>query len=276
MSDYSDLASIRANTQASVAFQALQSGLLMDMSHSMHAVHDQMAAVRQQQGEALAIQQEMLQKEQLQSHLEEFLYQADKLIVECSDMTTDIPPSSRYFVLMEVLNKIKNDGIATSIIKGRENKASFEKVVKQTKELTQLLLKDPEVQEAIEWANAERKRLEDEQKETSRKNRDLVLKMQQKIELLKSEMGIIKIVTPMDVFHEYRAKANSFLDSNIPIPWLKTIVLIVGWIFAVYPGFLVIIPCILIATSKRNSDNKKDLIAEIATLDQKILKLSNQ
>ena len=53
---YRELASIRANTQASVAFQALQTGLLADMSNSMSAVHAQMDAVRQQQSEALSIQ----------------------------------------------------------------------------------------------------------------------------------------------------------------------------------------------------------------------------
>lgn len=45
---YHELASIRANTQASVAFQALQSGLLAQMNHSMNGIHAEMEMVRQQ------------------------------------------------------------------------------------------------------------------------------------------------------------------------------------------------------------------------------------
>ena len=156
------MASIRANTQASVAFQALQTGLLAQMNGSMNSIHAEMANVRQQQSEALAIQQELLNREQIQNHLEEFVFQAEKLVVECSKTTTDIPASSRYFLLMGVLGKIKKEGIGTPIIKGRENKAAFEKVVTDTKGLTQRLLNDPEVQDAIKWAEAERKRLEAE------------------------------------------------------------------------------------------------------------------
>jgi|GEM_PF-3016356 len=166
---YQELASIRANTQASVAFQALQTGLLAQMSGSMNGIHAEMANVRQQQSEALAIQQELLNREQIQGHLEELVFQAEKLVVECSKTTTDIPASSRYFLLMGVLGKIKKDGIGTPIIKGRENKAAFEKVVNDTKTLTQRLLQDTEVQEAVEWAEAERLRKIAEQKQLKAK-----------------------------------------------------------------------------------------------------------
>jgi hypothetical protein len=191
---YQELASIRANTQASVAFQALQTGLLAQMSGSMNDIHTEMANVRLQQSEALAIQQELLNREQIQSHLEEFIFQAEKLVAECLKNTTDIPASSRYFLLMGVLGKIEDDGIGTPIIKGRDNKSAFEKVVNDTKGLTQRLLKDPEVQEAIKWAEAERKRLDTERKQAERERQAEIKKLEQTLQSLRGQLRKISVL----------------------------------------------------------------------------------
>ena len=220
---YRELAQTRAAAQASVAFQALQTGLLADMNNSMGAVHAQMNAVRQQQGEALAIQQELLNREQIQSHLEEFIYQAEKLVGEFSKKT-DIPPSSRYFVLMGVLSKIKEDGIATPIIKGRENKAAFEKVVQATRSLTERLVEEPEVQEAVEWAETERKRLDEEQARLTKARQGKIAKLEKEVASLKGQM---QTVTPKDVLMDYWTKIDSYLDSKLKL-WQKLIVFIVG------------------------------------------------
>jgi len=211
---YHELASIRANTQASVAFQALQAGLLAQMSGSMNGIHAEMANVRQQQSEALAIQQELLNREQMQSHLEEFVFQAEKLVVECSKTTTDIPASSRYFLLMGVLGKIKKDGICTPIIKGRENKAAFEKVVNDTKGLTQRLLKDPEVQEAIEWAEAEKKRLEAELKQAERERQASIMKLEQTLRSLRGQLRKISVYdTAKDCWSDLKVKVGPKLPT---------------------------------------------------------------
>ena len=233
---YRELAQTRAAAQASVAFQALQTGLLADMSNSMGAVHAQMDAVRQQQGEALAIQQELLNREQIQSHLEEFVYQAEKLVAEFSKKT-DIPPSSRYFVLMGVLSKIKEDGIATPIIKGRENKAAFEKVVHATRSLTERLLEEPEVQEAVEWAETERKRLDEEQARLTKARQGQIAKLEKEAATLQGQM---RTVTPKEVAMEYWTKIDSYLDGKLQL-WQKFLVYIAAFVGIIFGGWLLVL-----------------------------------
>jgi DNA repair exonuclease SbcCD ATPase subunit len=268
---YHELASIRANTQASVAFQALQTGLLAGMSQSMNAIHHQMDMVRQQQDEALSIQQELLKQEQIQSHLEEFVFQAEKLVVECSKDDTDIPPSSRYFVLMGVLGKIRSEGIGTPIIRGRENKSAFEKVVKQTQALTQQLESDPEVQEAIEWAEAERRRIESEQQKAGQERQKMIKKLRQKLAALKGELVSIKT---MDVVREKWGKIDTYLGSKLA-PWQKTAVQIAGgtaFLFTFYPPLGVLIWCWFQAKKQTEVQNR-DRVAQISKINNRIASL---
>lgn len=278
---YHELASIRANTQASVAFQAWQTGLLTDMNNSMSAVHDQMAAVRQQQKEALAIQQELLNREQLQSYLEEFIFQTEKLVIECSSTDTDIPASSRYFTLMSVLGKIKEDGINTSIIKGRDNKAAFENVVSETKALTQRLLEEPEVQEALEWAEAERLRKVAEQKRLKAERNQAEQERQQNIAKLERQVDALRM----------RLKTVPFVD-QAKLEWNKVVVLVDRWCLSKYPslktplivlGVLVspvfigafpifLISCYVNANQRANELNK-EVNNEIANINTQIADL---
>ena len=270
---YRELASIRANTQASVAFQALQTGLLAQMNGSMNSIHAEMANARQQQSEALAIQQELLNREQIQSHLEEFVFQAEKLVAECSKTTTDIPASSRYFLLMGVLGKIKENGIGTPVIKGRDNKAAFDKVVNDTKGLTQRLLTDPEVQEALEWAEAEslrkaeeQKRLKAERIKAKQERQANIKKLEQK---LCSLQGQLKTVFPKEVAMDWWEKAKPKLPT-----WGKNKLM---FLLAIYPGSLFMLfalPFIMIAmvfeTNKRTKELNRETNDQIATIMQQL------
>lgn len=273
---YQELASIRANTQASVAFQALQTGLLAQMSGSMNGIQAEMANVRQQQSEALAIQQELLNREQIQGHLEEFVFQAEKLVVECSKTTTDIPASSRYFLLMGVLGKIKMEGIGTPIIKGRENKAAFEKVVTETKRLTQRLLSEPEVKEAIEWAEAERERKIAEQKKLNarriqeqRERQASAKKLEQQIQSLQ---GQLKTVPIKDVAVEWWEKAKPKLPT-----WekdkVKFILMICVAFHAVILGSPIVLVGLVLEVNKRTTALNHDLNLQIASLKQQLAEL---
>ena len=264
---YQELASIRANTQASVAFQALQTGLLAKMSGSMDGIHAEMANVRQQQSEALAIQQELLNREQIQSHLEEFIFQAEKLVAECSKTTTDIPASSRYFLLMGVLGKIEDDGIGTPIIKGRDNKSAFEKVVNDTKGLTQRLLKDPEVQDAIKWAEAERKRLEAER---VRAERERVANIKQLEKTLSSLEGQLQKVSMTVVLKEWREYIKSKLPDAYRTPLFVAICVacIIMW-----PSILVILFFAWGECGKREKELNKDIDEKIAITMQQLSEL---
>lgn len=283
---YREMAHTRAAAQASVAFQALQTGLLSQMSDSMNAVHAEMANVRRQQGVALAIQQELLNREQIQSYLEEFIFQAEKLVAECSKTTTDIPPSSRYFTMMSVLGKIQEDGIGTPIIKGRDNKAAFEKVVTETKGLTQKLLKDPEVQEAIEWAEAEQtrreqqleadhKRLETERVRAERERQENIKKLEQKLGSLQRQLKTISFGE--QVRFEWD-RTGAFLDkwflSKCPKSF-KTPLKVIAVLLS--PIFILALPIFVFAifadAEKRKGELNRDTNEKIAAVMQQLSKL---
>lgn len=159
-----DIASIRGSAKTSVQLQAMQVGLLTQMSATMGSIHNEMAKARKQQADALAIQQELLAREQMQAYLEEFIYQTQKLITECSKADSDVPSSTRFFLLRGVLMHTIKEGIATPIIKGRDNKAAFDLVINEAKILCNQLQKEPQVQQAIAWAKQmeEKRRLEEE------------------------------------------------------------------------------------------------------------------
>ncbi len=274
---YVEQARTRAAAQASVAFQALQTGLLNQMSQSMNAVYSEMAEVRQQQGEALAIQQELLNREQMQSHLEEFIFQAEKLIAECSKTTTDIPPSSRYFLLMGVQGKIENDGISTAIIRGRDNKTAFENVLASANDLTQRLLKEPEVQQAVKWAEAERKRLEAEHQRSEREREAKIQKLEQHLAKLQTDL---KAVTAQDVLSQYWTGIKTGVLSKPENKTGLTVALVVGicllWpllIFAVPLALPILAITLHVKAKQRTAELNQTTEAEIATVSQQLADL---
>ena len=161
---YHELARIRAATQASTAFQAVQTGVMADMNGVLDSIHGEMAEVRQLHEETVAAQQAMLQQEALQDRLEEFIYQTEKLVDQFRQPDSDIPPSSRYFTLLGVLEQIKFDNIGTSMIRGRDNKAAFDRVVTEIRSVAKALKSEPEVQDAIAWANKEQQKKRDERR----------------------------------------------------------------------------------------------------------------
>ena len=155
---YVEMAQTRAAMQKSVALQGVQTLLLGKMAGTLNGISNEMARIRGLHEAALAVQQELLKREAIQQQLEELIFQADKLVAECSDPKTDMPPSSPFFLLQGFLKTVEQQGIGTPIIKGRDNKAAFERVVKEGSGLVQRLRKDPEVQQALAWA----KKLEDQ------------------------------------------------------------------------------------------------------------------
>lgn len=155
---YQELARIRAASENNLAFQTIQTGVLTNLNGVMGSIHSEMAEVRQLHAEGLAAQQELLQREALQDRIEEFLYQAEKLVEKCSSRDTDIPYSSRYFLLQGVVHSVHNEGISTAIIKGRENKKAFDDVVTKIQKMLSKLSEIAEVKEAIEWAEKENRR----------------------------------------------------------------------------------------------------------------------
>ena len=149
---------------AQTALQVKQTALMGHMAGTLNSLQGEMQEIRQLNLEGLAIQQEMLQREQVQSHLEEFIYTSQKVVAEFSQADSNQLPSVRFFTLKGIEDTVRQLGIGTPLIRGRENKAAFEESLKEVLRLTQLLENDPEVSEAIAWAKAEEKRIQDEKK----------------------------------------------------------------------------------------------------------------
>lgn len=137
---------------------AVQTAVTSQMAGSLHQLQGEMAAIHEMNLEGLAIQQEMLQREHLQSHLEEFIYNTQKMVTDFSDEACSESTSARYFGLKGVAETVKQLGIGTALIRGRDNKAAFEAVLKDVKKLTASLETDQEVIDAIEWTEAEKQR----------------------------------------------------------------------------------------------------------------------
>lgn len=182
---YQELARIRAATQTNTAIQAVQTAFLNDMNGALDSIHFEMLEVRQSNQEALAAQQEMLRREALQARLEEFIYQTEKFITECKKVDTDLPPSSRYFDLLGILERIKYENINTALIRGRDNKAAFDRVTSDIKLLVKQLERHPEVQEAIAWMREEQRRKIEKKKKSADKKRR---KYEEKLERLQNEL----------------------------------------------------------------------------------------
>lgn len=155
---YAELARIRAATNASLAFNQIQSHQLSNLRRTMSAIDDEITAVRQTQDEALAVQQTLLQREVIQGQIEEFIFQTEKLVTQFSESDCELPASTRFFLLRGVLDYVKQNGVSTPVIRGRDNKTAFESVMQSVQSLTKKLQSDPEVREAIEWAQEEQKR----------------------------------------------------------------------------------------------------------------------
>jgi hypothetical protein len=135
-----------------------QTALAATMAGSLNNIQAEMDAVRRQNLEGLAIQQEMLRREQLQGQLEEFVYTTEKTVAAYSDSKCDDPVTTRYFVLKGIIDTVEQNGICTAIIRGRENKADFQRVLGDVNRLATALETEPEVKEALAWINAEEER----------------------------------------------------------------------------------------------------------------------
>lgn len=239
---YREISRTRAATQGILAVQAVQTVFLNDISNSLGSIHSEMAAIRATADQGLALQQEMLQREVIQSRLEEFIYQMQKVVTEFEKSDGAYPSSTRYFLLKGMLETIEQEGIGTPVIRGRENKATFEATTAKVREMTTRLLKDAEVQEAIAWSQAEQKRLDDERQkqaqERARMQREKEARMadiRNKIQSLRSSRQSINFKT------WYEAKvspwAGRFVQNNPALSHL--LVWVFGGAFLIPPWYFI-------------------------------------
>ena len=111
-----EMARKRANDNT---WNMVQTGMMAAQLAVQSDIHDQMEEVKQQNANALAVQQELLNREQFQQYLEEFIFQTEKLVEKFS-AKSDVPASTRYFLLQSVLAQVEEDGIDTATAKRYE------------------------------------------------------------------------------------------------------------------------------------------------------------
>jgi hypothetical protein len=163
--------------KANVAINAAQAEIMSQMSKSLNNISAVLEDVRSHQADALAIQQELLQEDRLQAYIEEFIYTTEKLVAECVKKESDLALSTRYFLLLGIAKTVQQQGLATPVIRGRDNKAAFEKGLKGVQKLLAQLEQTTEVKEAIAWSEAERRRRQEEaeraRKEKQKRNGEI-------------------------------------------------------------------------------------------------------
>ena len=267
---YQELARIRAASENNLAFQTIQTGVLTNLNGVMGSIHSEMAEVRQLHAEGLAAQQELLQREALQDRIEEFLYQAEKLVEKCSSRDTDIPYSSRYFLLQGIIHSVHHEGISTAIIKGRENKKAFDDVVTKIQKMLSKLSEIAEVKEAIEWAEKENRRALAERKRANKerqRQQELLKKYNAKVfELQQDKMP------PVNFGIWYSNRLRNFRE--IPVlgllfvfPPTSLMLQVIAW--AMYGFFWIPIAYALSAAYDKNKIEKHN-----KTIDEKIERLN--
>jgi hypothetical protein len=159
-----------------------QTGMTAMQLAASNVMNRQLSDIRRQNADALAMHQEMLAKEELQAQLEEFIYASQKMLDGFDDPSCDVAPVARYVQTRTIVENVDDWGLDTSIIRGRENKAAFERMLQQAKtSVRRLESTSKEVQDALAWAEAESKRIEIEEAKTAEKKKLLRDEIEKKI-----------------------------------------------------------------------------------------------
>lgn len=240
----------------------VHTGMMAAQLASMNNIHSQMEQVKRQNEDALAIQQELLNREQLQQYLEEFIFQTEKLVQRFS-AKSDVPASTRYFLLQSVLAQVEQDGIDTATIRGRDNKAAFEQTMTRVHRLVAMLLKDAEVQDAIRWAEKqEAARLAKQQKIDDELNR-----------LYEQRMAIEADKNPASYANAFNFMASR-LKENMPAwGWIALIPASALAIVLVVPLFLfggVAVFAIHLKRQELNEEANSPLDYQLSVIDKRI------
>lgn len=253
-------------SKANLAVNAVQAGYMMKQTRIMENVRDSLGSIastmddiKKLQQNTLAIQQELLTRDTVQSDLEEFIYNIEKMVSDFSTEKSEIAPSSRYFTLKGVLETVSQEAIGTSLIRGRDNKAAFEKAIARVNDLYEELKKDTEVIKAIEWAKeADAKRTEEK--------KDLEIKCKElndQYELLKKKLIPIDEPALRDVVINHVKDTKSLLFKYVPEnAILKKVmeILFFGVMFYWLVGACFISIPFLINTNKSKMKKKNDTI----------------
>jgi hypothetical protein len=267
---YVEQARTRAVAEKSLAFQQMQTALLGSMAGTLRDISSEMSQIRRLHEEGLAVQQELLKREVIQQQLEELIFQADKLVAECSNPRTDVPPSSRYFLLQGFLQTVEQQGIGTAIIKGRDNKAAFERVVQVAGKLRAALTTDPDVKAALAWAA----QLEQQRADQRQQLEDKMRPYRQQLATLQAKRNG---VTLGEVWAKWKDQAAEWVDPQLRTPVLVAVCLVGFCLFPFVPIVAVFtLVGLLIDKVRLTQKQNAEIDAQIAKIEMKLQALETR
>jgi hypothetical protein len=217
------------NYQTMLKEQKLQTDLMFDQSNimlhigeSLNGLQDEMIAIRELNLQGLAIQQEMLNRERLQSYMEEFIFNTQKMVSVFNDTNCEHSQSGKYFSLKGILETVQQLRLGTALVRGRENKETFETTMNDVRKLTVLLEKDSEVQEAINWTKIEQKRIDDEQRKQKAEQDRIAAEKESRLKLLLKDIEELETKKQSFKFVDwYKETFDNYLNQKPPFDKIK-------------------------------------------------------
>src|SRR5205823_913326 len=105
---------------------------------------EDVAGMRQDVQAQLGIQQDVVNRQAVQDKLEEFIYQMQKMLGDFRQPHSDYHPVYQFLFVNTLFETIAYEGITTTMIRGRDNKAAFDKCIEDGKDLQHSLRTSPE------------------------------------------------------------------------------------------------------------------------------------
>lgn len=155
------------------------------LDHISHLI----GAIRKSQHQVEKLLSDMLSRDELQAYLEEFVFQFRKSVREVESGFFVGENEVVYFCLLSgFLDRIGAESIDTPIIRGIENKATFDESRTAAQRLRDRLKEHPKVIEAIAWAEAVVRRTKEEEEQRRAKEE---LERQAKTERERAERELV-------------------------------------------------------------------------------------
>ena len=132
--------------------------LLGGMGASLGLLNLQMAELRASNATQVALQQLILQRDEIQQHLEELVYQGQKMVEAFADPGDKTPAIQKGLLLRSFYMCVTKAGIGTAAIRGLQNKKVFDALISEVKSQYRQLGHDPAIRKAVANEEAAEKR----------------------------------------------------------------------------------------------------------------------
>jgi hypothetical protein len=140
-----------------------------DTNSSLIDLSDEIGQLRRSSESSEAMFKELLGRDSLQARMEEFIYQLEKMVSSYSDH--DDAAIVQYWAFTGTVGVIEQDDISTVVIRGRDNKAAFERAHEAAKRIHEGLTGHHRVREMFARLAEARRRQEEEERRREEEQR---------------------------------------------------------------------------------------------------------